>query len=73
VSKIDLLVTKEAAKILRISEEHLRRLIREGKISAYKEGRRGGFRIPSGEINKYINKRNELSSKNKGRYLCLLL
>jgi len=49
-----LLLTKEAAKILRVSEEYLRSLIRQKKINAYKEGRRGGYRIPQAEIDKYI-------------------
>ena len=49
-----LLLTKEAAQILRISEEYLRSLIRKKKISAYKEGRRGGYRIAAAEIDKYI-------------------
>lgn len=52
-----LLLTKEAASILRISEEYLRSLIRKRKIFAYKEGRRGGYRIPLKEIDKYIAKR----------------
>ena len=52
-----LLLTKEAAKVLRISEEYLRSLIRQKKISAYKEGRRGGYRIPTKEIDNYIEKR----------------
>ena len=49
-----LLLTKEAADILRVSEEYLRSLIRKKKVSAYKEGRRGGYRIPSEEIDNYI-------------------
>ena len=49
-----LLLTKEAANILRISEEYLRSLIRKKKISAYKEGRRGGYRIRFEEIDNYI-------------------
>ena len=49
-----LLLTKEAANILRISEEYLRSLIRKKKISAYKEGRRGGYRITLKEIDNYI-------------------
>jgi len=49
-----LLLTKEAANILRISEEYLRSLIRRRKIAAYKEGRRGGYRIPMSEIDSYI-------------------
>jgi len=59
-----LLLTKEAAKVLRISEEYLRSLIRKKKISAYKEGRRGGYRIPAEEIDNYISRRyNEKTSK----------
>ena len=52
-----LLLTKEAANLLRISEEYLRSLIRKKKISAYKEGRRGGYRIPLQEIDNYIRRR----------------
>jgi len=52
-----LLLTREAAKVLRISEEYLRSLIRKKKISAYKEGRRGGYRIPAEEIDNYISRR----------------
>ncbi|MFH1201408.1 MAG: helix-turn-helix domain-containing protein [Candidatus Omnitrophota bacterium] len=51
-----LLLTKEAASLLRISEEYLRCLIRQKKISAYKEGRRGGYRIPLQEIDNYISR-----------------
>ncbi|MDP8260312.1 MAG: helix-turn-helix domain-containing protein [Candidatus Gygaella obscura] len=51
-----LLLTKEAAKVLRISEEYLRSLIRQKKINAYKEGRRGGYHIPTKEIDNYIEK-----------------
>ncbi|MGD0336881.1 MAG: helix-turn-helix domain-containing protein [Candidatus Omnitrophota bacterium] len=49
-----LLLTKEAANLLRISEEYLRSLIRKKKIRAYKEGRRGGYRISAAEIDNYI-------------------
>jgi excisionase family DNA binding protein len=52
-----LLLTKEAASLLRISQEYLRSLIRKKKISAYKEGRRGGYRIPAEEIDNYISHR----------------
>lgn len=52
-----LLLTKEAADILRISEEYLRSLIRKKKINAYKEGNRGGYRISTREINNYIEQR----------------
>ena len=55
--KKKLLLTKEAAKVLRISEEYLRSLIRKKKILAYKEGRRGGYRISAQEIDNYISQR----------------
>jgi excisionase family DNA binding protein len=54
---VDILVTKEVAKILRVSEEYVRELIRQGKIRAYKEGRRGGYRILGKDVNKYIEKK----------------
>lgn len=56
-----LLLTKEAADVLRISEEYLRSLIRQKKINAYKEGRRGGYRISSEEIENYISRKREIS------------
>lgn len=52
-----LLLTREAARLLRISEEYLRSLIRKKKIPAYKEGRRGGYRIGLEEIENYIASR----------------
>ena len=52
-----LLLTKEAAKLLRISEEYLRLLARKKKIKAYKEGRCGGYRISIKEIDRYIAKK----------------
>ena len=52
-----LLLTKEAAKVLRISEEYLRVLLRKKAIVAYREGRRGGYRIPIEEIDRYIARR----------------
>ncbi|MFC1709247.1 helix-turn-helix domain-containing protein [Candidatus Omnitrophota bacterium] len=57
MEKRKLLLTKEAADILRISEEYLRSLIRKKKLAAYKEGRRGGYRISVDEIDNYISKR----------------
>jgi excisionase family DNA binding protein len=53
----EILVTKEVAKILRVSEEYVRELIRQGKIRAYKEGRRGGYRILGTDVNKYIKQK----------------
>jgi excisionase family DNA binding protein len=55
-----ILLTSEVADILRISEGYLRELIRKGKIKAYKEGRRGGYRIREEEVEKYVkNKHND--------------
>lgn len=50
----NVLLTREVAKILRVSETYIRELIRSKKIKAYQEGRRGGYRIPKEEIDRYI-------------------
>jgi len=54
-----ILLTKEVAEILRVGEEYIRNLIRQGKIKAYKEGRRGGFRITREEVDRYIQARQQ--------------
>lgn len=51
------LITKEVAQMLRLSEEYVRELIRQGKIAAYKEGRRGGYRVSAEEVDKYIKRK----------------
>ena len=55
----EILLTKEAADLLRVSEEYLRELIRAGRIKAYKEGRRGGYRIARREIDRYIKRKHD--------------
>lgn len=55
----EILLTKEVAELLRVSEEHVRELIRERKLRAYKEGRRGGYRIVRNEVEKYIKKKHQ--------------
>jgi len=62
--KKKLLLTKEAADVLRISQEYLRSLIRRKEIAAYKEGRRGGYRIPTNEIEEYIERKREAQKAN---------
>jgi excisionase family DNA binding protein len=52
-----ILVTKEVAKLLRVSEEYVRELIRHRKLRAYKEGRRGGFRILKEDVDKYVKEK----------------
>jgi excisionase family DNA binding protein len=54
-----ILITKEVAEMLRVSEEYVRELIRHRKLKAYKEGKRGGFRITMGEIEKYIIRKHK--------------
>ena len=54
---MNILLTNEVAKILRVGEDHVRNLIRTGKLKAYKEGRRGGFRIESENVDEYINQK----------------
>ena len=52
-----MLLTKEVAEMLRLSEEYVRELIRQRKIKAYKEGRRGGYRITINEVRRYISRK----------------
>lgn len=51
---MQILITKEVASQLRVSEEFVRLLIRQKKLKAYKEGRRGGYRIPKEEVERYM-------------------
>ncbi len=53
------LLTKEVAQMLRLSEEYVRELIRQRKLKAYKEGRRAGYRVTIEEIERYINKKHK--------------
>ena len=61
----EIYLTKEAAELLRVSEEYLRELIRQGKLKAYKEGRRGGYRITRREIDKYIKRKHDQETRLK--------
>ena len=54
---VKVMLTREVATMLRVSEEHVRDLIRHKKINAYKEGRRGGYRITLEEVERYISVR----------------
>ena len=53
----DILRTKEAAKYLKVGEAYIRRLIRLKKLRAYREGRRGGYRILKADVKKYIQQK----------------
>ncbi len=53
-----IMLTSEVAKQLRISEGYLRELIRKKKLKAYKEGRRGGFRITEKAVQEYVKKKH---------------
>jgi excisionase family DNA binding protein len=54
-----ILLTKEVAQILRLHEEYVRELIRQRKLKAYKEGRRGGYRITMEAVENYIAKKHK--------------
>ena len=54
-----ILVTKEVAEMLRLHEEYVRLLIRQRKLKAYKEGRRGGYRITMKAVEDYIDKKHK--------------
>jgi excisionase family DNA binding protein len=52
-----ILLTKEVASMLRLSEEYVRELIRQRKLKAYREGRRGGYRLTLEDVERYINRK----------------
>ena len=55
-----ILITKEVAGMLRVSEDYVRGLIKQKRLKAYKEGGRGGYRISLDEVKKYVQaKENE--------------
>ena len=54
-----ILLTKEVAQMLRLHEEYVRELIRQRKLKAYKEGRRGGYRITIKAVENYIAKKHK--------------
>ncbi len=60
------LLTKEVAQMLRLSEEYVRELIRQRKIQAYKEGRRGGYRITMEEVGRYIKRKLKAEGFKRG-------
>ena len=53
----EIFLTKEVAKYLKVSEAYIRQLIRCEELRAYKEGRRGGYRVLKEDIDKYIEKK----------------
>ena len=59
MKEVKVLVTKEVAQMLRLSEEYVRELIRDRKLKAYKEGRRGGFRVTTEAVEEYIYKKHK--------------
>ena len=59
MNEVKVLVTKEVAQLLRLSEDYVRELIRQRKLKAYKEGRRGGFRIAVEEVDNYIARKHK--------------
>lgn len=66
MKEVKVLITKEVAQMLRLSEEYVRELIRQRKIKAYKEGCRGGFRVTMDEIDNYIaRKHREMESASR--------
>jgi len=64
----NILLTKEVAEMLRVSEEYIRELIRHRKLKAYKEGRRGGYRITLEAVKRYIGiKHREAELSHRGK------
>ena len=69
MKEVKVLVTKEVAQMLRLSEEYVRELIRARKLKAYKEGRRGGFRVTKEEVENYIARKHHEMEASVGNYI----
>lgn len=55
----DFLLTKEAAKLLKVSEEYIRELIRRRQLRAFKVNRRSGYRISKKDFEDFIESKYE--------------
>jgi nitrogen PTS system EIIA component len=53
----DWLTTEEAARVLRVHPETMRRWAREGTIPAAKLGNRGGFRFKRVDLDRFLEQR----------------
>lgn len=62
-----LLLTSEVAEKLRVSIDYVRQLIRERKLKAYKEGRRGGYRIREQDVLEYMEEKLRDSLEEKAK------
>ena len=49
-----LLSIHEVAETMKVSEKTVRRLIKRGRIPAYKVGERGQLRIKEGDLERYV-------------------
>jgi excisionase family DNA binding protein len=64
----EFLLTKEAAALLKVSEEYIRELIRHGKLKAIKISRRSGYRINRRDLEDFIeDKYKKMELKIGGR------
>jgi excisionase family DNA binding protein len=61
--KSKIYTTEEVAKILRVSDEHVRAAVRKGFLKAYKEGRKGGYRIEDEDVEAYVKMKKEMQVK----------
>ena len=52
-------LTKEVAEMLRVTERHVRELIKRGDLPAYQESRRSGYRITSDDVDDYVAKKKK--------------
>jgi len=51
---MNLLTLHEVADVMKVSESTVRRIIREGRLKAYKIGKRGQIRVKKEELERYI-------------------
>lgn len=52
----DLLTVSEAARLLKMSPDAVRRWVREGRLKAYRVGENGPYRITMGALHDYVTR-----------------
>lgn len=63
----DFMLTRDVARLLKVSEEYIRELIRRRKLRAFKVSRRSGYRIAKQDLDRFIETRyNKMESQERG-------
>jgi len=64
---VEVYTTQDICKLLKVSENHVRKLIKRGKLKAWREGRKGGYRVREESLKEYMKvKEDDMDTEVKG-------